>query len=154
MFHFEISLNLITQYWAWFILYVCIFLQQKNSGYIYVCSVVLRTGISNCNGIAWFVGWCPQGQLYLEFKGVWWVPEFANICRLDLEPVFLPKSKTKISRNNHRQPLGDAAPRVALTEDDVVVGQEEEEHRLTPRKPPLKTQHSWAPLNNLGTLTA
>ena len=22
-----------------------------------------------CDGIAWFVGWCPQGQLYLEFKG-------------------------------------------------------------------------------------
>ena len=44
-----------------------------------------------CNGIAWFVGWCPQGQLYLEFKGVWWVPEFARFTGSIQSRFFLPK---------------------------------------------------------------
>ena len=54
-----------------------------------------------CNGRSWFVQWCSQGQLYLEFKGIRCTLQIMIFCRscfLFVEPVFFPKVRICQSR--------------------------------------------------------
>ena len=45
-----------------------------------------------CNGRSWFVRWCSQGQMYLEFRCNCCILQIGIFCRsfFFLEPVFFP----------------------------------------------------------------